>query len=119
VQLVTLQQQEIERRFALTMSPDAAAFQTLLAWDDDDDDDDCYDEFTRRRGIAGFVLGMAVIARQRRKQRRRDARAYLTRPSLPPVPRADSAWAYLYSARIDKSFIVTILLKILAKKYNW
>jgi hypothetical protein len=89
------------------MLRNAAAFQ--LAWDDDDDDDDDrYDEFTRRRGIAGFVLGMAVIARLRRKERRREARAYLTRCSLPPVPREDSAWAYLYAARVDRAFIVTM-----------
>jgi hypothetical protein len=88
---------------------EAAAFQTLLAWDDDDDDD-CAEQYdySRRRAFAAFILGIAVIARQRRKQRRRDARAYLTRPSLPPVPRADSAWTYLYSARLDKSFIVTM-----------
>jgi hypothetical protein len=88
---------------------EAAAFQTLLAWDDDDDDD-CAEQYdySRRRAFAAFILGIAVIATQRRKQRRRDARAYLTRPSLPPVPRADSAWAYLYSARLDKSFIVTM-----------
>jgi hypothetical protein len=79
-------------------------------------------DYSRLRAFAAFILEIAVIARQRRKQRRRDARAYLTRPSLPPVPRADSAWAYLYSARLDK--IVTMgvdgtLLQILAKKYNW
>jgi hypothetical protein len=90
------------------MPRDDAAFHTLLEWDEDDDDNDQYDENSQRRRLALFVVGTAVIARLRRKERRRASRAYLTRPSLPPVPRADSAWAYLYGARIDRAFIVTM-----------
>jgi hypothetical protein len=90
----------------VTMPRDAAAL--LLEWDEDDDDDDQYDENFRRRRLALFVVGIAVIAGLRRKERRQASRAYLTRPSLPPVPRADSAWAYLYGARIDRAFIVTM-----------
>jgi hypothetical protein len=48
---------------------EAAAFQTLLAWDDDDDYAEQYD-YSRRRAFAALILGITVIARQRRKQRR-------------------------------------------------
>jgi hypothetical protein len=48
---------------------EAAAFQTLLAWDDDDDDDyaEQYD-YSWCRVFAALLLGIAVIARQQRKQ---------------------------------------------------
>jgi hypothetical protein len=43
---------------------EAAAFQTLLTWDDDDDDDyaEQYD-YSWRRVFVALLLGMAVIAR--------------------------------------------------------
>jgi hypothetical protein len=48
---------------------EAATFQTLLACDDDDNDDyaEQYD-YSQRRAFAALLLGIAVIARQRRKQ---------------------------------------------------
>jgi hypothetical protein len=47
----------------------AAAFQTLLAWNDDDDDNyaEQYD-YSQCRAFAALLLGIAVIARQQRKQ---------------------------------------------------
>jgi hypothetical protein len=49
---------------------EAAAFQTLLAWDDDDDDDNYAEQYdySQCRAFAALLLGIAVIARQRRKQ---------------------------------------------------
>jgi hypothetical protein len=84
-----------------------ATLQAHLDWDEDDDDDEEFD-LSQRRTCISVMFAIAVRARQQRMQRCRDAQNYLTRPSLPPSPRSQSAWAFLYNSRIDKSFIVTM-----------
>ncbi|KNE90844.1 hypothetical protein PSTG_15712 [Puccinia striiformis f. sp. tritici PST-78] len=52
-----------------------------------------------------LIVSLAVLGE---RGHLRQLRTYLTRGDLPGNPRADSAWAYLYSAQNDRAFITTM-----------
>ncbi|KAI0045038.1 hypothetical protein FA95DRAFT_1589928 [Auriscalpium vulgare] len=57
---------------------------------------------------AGVVVFGALEADQRRRERRRLHRTYLTRPKLLPNPRESTPWQVLYASRSDRAFITTM-----------
>ncbi|KAI0048880.1 hypothetical protein FA95DRAFT_1539072 [Auriscalpium vulgare] len=57
---------------------------------------------------AGVVVFGVLEADQRRRERRRLHRTYLTRPELLPNPRESTPWQVLYASRSDRAFITTM-----------
>ena len=66
---------------------------------------------TKRRRKALLVICILLVLSSMDRSQKQN-RFYLTRISLPPYPRAGTAWQFLYSSRNDRSFILTMGLSV-------